>query len=106
MALNHVGRSESWKEGKLPSKPKGTQKAVLVAERKRKRNRSTRRALKTHVSTAEKLIAAGDTDAAKEAMQRAISALDKAARKRVVHRNGAARRKSRLMKKLNKLAEK
>jgi small subunit ribosomal protein S20 len=38
---------------------------------------------------------------AQEVVQRAISALDKAAQKGVIHPNNAARRKSRLMKHLN-----
>ena len=42
-----------------------------------------------------------EMDAAREAVVKAISALDKAARKGVIHPNKAARRKSRLMKKLN-----
>ncbi len=41
---------------------------------------------------------------AEEAVQQAISALDKAAEKGVIHKNNAARRKSRLMRKLAALA--
>jgi len=42
----------------------------------------------------------GDADAAREAIREAIRTLDKAVSKGVVHRNNAARRKSRLMKQL------
>lgn len=48
---------------------------------------------------AEQTIASGSADAA--AVTAAISTLDKAATKGVIHKNNAARRKSRLMKKIN-----
>ena len=84
--------------------PKGTQKAVRVSERKRKRNRSVRRGVKTYMINAEKSIASGNTEEAKASILQAISVLDVAARKKVIHRNNAARRKSRLMKRFNQLA--
>jgi small subunit ribosomal protein S20 len=58
-------------------------------------------ATKTCVAKAEKLIAANKLGDAQKAVTQAISALDKAAQKRVIHPRNAARRKSRLMKKLN-----
>jgi small subunit ribosomal protein S20 len=47
------------------------------------------------------LIAADESEPAKKAAVAAIKALDKAAEKGIIHKNAAARRKSRLMKKLN-----
>lgn len=47
------------------------------------------------------LVAAGEMDAAREAMQEAISHLDKAAEKGILHKNNAARRKSRLARLFN-----
>ncbi len=47
------------------------------------------------------LIAAGRLEEAEVAAYQALSALDKAAQKGIVHKNNAARRKSRLMKSLN-----
>ena len=79
---------------------KSTQKAMRVAEKKRMRNKSANRTAKTYVAKAETLISAGEKDAAQEAVVKAVSVLDKVAQKRVIHRNCAARRKSRLMKKL------
>ena len=84
--------------------PKGTQKAVQVSERRRKRNRSVRRTVKTYVTNTEKLIASGQVDEAKAMMLQTTSALDKAARRKVIHRNSAARRKSRLMRALNQIS--
>ncbi len=56
---------------------------------------------KTNITKAEKLIFSGELESAREAVLVAISALDKAAEKGVIHPNNAARHKSRLMKKLN-----
>jgi small subunit ribosomal protein S20 len=70
--------------------------------RRRMRNRSGRTFVKTSVAKAEQLISAKDIEAAKSEVIKAASALDKAAKKRIIHPNQAARRKSRLMRKLNK----
>jgi len=80
---------------------KSAQKQVRVAERKRIRNKSIRSLCKTNITKAEKLIFSGELEAAREAVAAAISSLDKAAEKGVIHPNNAARRKSRLIKKLN-----
>jgi small subunit ribosomal protein S20 len=77
------------------------QKNVRVAERKRLRNKSVRSLCKTSVTKAERLIFSGELEAAQEAVVAAISSLDRAAEKGVIHPNNAARRKSRLLKKLN-----
>jgi small subunit ribosomal protein S20 len=73
---------------------------IRAAERRRVRNRSIKSAVKTYVRKAERGIttAAEDTNAL---VVQAISKLDKAASKGILHRRNAARRKSRLMKKLN-----
>ena len=82
------------------------QKQVRVAERKRLRNKSVRSLCKTNITKAQNLIFSGELEPAREAVVAAISSLDKAAEKGVIHPNNAARRKSRLMKKLNEaLAE-
>jgi small subunit ribosomal protein S20 len=70
-------------------------------ERKRLRNKSVRTFVKTCTAKADSLIDEKETEAAGGAVVAAVSALDKAVRKKVIHRNKAARRKSRLMKKLN-----
>ncbi len=65
------------------------------------RNRMVRRFTKTTVQQAEATIPSGDLEAARDAVRRAISALDRAAKKGVLHPNNAARRKSRLLLKFN-----
>ena len=68
-------------------------------EKRRLNNRNVRGAARTAVNQARAAFNAGDPET-KEAVLKAISALDKAAEKGVIHKNNAARRKSRLMKKL------
>jgi len=80
---------------------KGAQKEARAAERKRLRNKSIRSRCKTNITKAERLIFTGKLKAAREAVVVAIASLDRAAEKGVIHPNNAARRKSRLMKKLN-----
>lgn len=80
---------------------KSAQKQMRIAERRRLRNKSVSTLCKTSITKAEKLIFAGELESAQRAVVAAISALDKAAEKGVIHPNNAARRKSRLMKKLN-----
>jgi len=57
---------------------------------------------RTFLKKARTLVASGKLDAANEAVRVAVSALDKAAEKGVIHKNNAARHKSRLMAALNK----
>lgn len=68
-------------------------------ESRRLRNRNMRGAARTAVSQARTALEANEPET-KEAVLKAISALDKAAEQGVIHKNNAARRKGRLMKKL------
>lgn len=81
---------------------RSAQKQVRVAQRRRLRNKSVRSQAKTLVHKAEGLISSGELEPAETEVLAAVSSLDKAAGKGVIHPNNAARRKSRLMKKLNK----
>jgi len=80
---------------------KSAQKQERVAEKRRLRNKSIRSLCKTNIAKAQKLIVVGELEPAREAVVVAITSLDKAAEKGVIHPNNAARHKSRLMKKLN-----
>ncbi len=80
---------------------KSAQKEVRATERKRLRNQPILSLCKTNITKAETLIFSGDLEAAQKAVEAAISSLDKAAEKGIIEANNAARRKSRLMKKLN-----
>ena len=80
-------------------------KRIRSSERKRQRNRIFRSSARTHVKKARKLVTEqGKTEESQAAVRQAISALDKAAQKGVIHKNNAARRKARLMKMLNQEA--
>jgi small subunit ribosomal protein S20 len=74
---------------------------MRASARRQARNKSVRSQCKTNVTKAERLIFTGELEAAREAVVTAVSSLDKAAEKGILHPNNAARRKSRLMKKLN-----
>jgi small subunit ribosomal protein S20 len=79
-------------------------KRVRASLRKRDRNRSTRSAVKTLVSRARRPAVPEAASLTSDEVRRAISALDKAAEKGVLHANNASRRKARLMSALAKLA--
>jgi small subunit ribosomal protein S20 len=76
-------------------------KRLRQNEKRRARNRFFRATARTEIKKTRRLIEAGELDEAREAVVQAIKALDKAAQKGVIHKNNAARRKSRLMKYLN-----
>jgi small subunit ribosomal protein S20 len=82
---------------------KSALKRIRSGERKRQRNKPVRTALKTYIGKAQREIVGRDSEAAGSAVVQAISALDKAANKGIIHRNQAARRKARLMAKYNKM---
>ena len=75
-------------------------KQMRVAERRRVRNRIVKSSVKTFIRKAERTIAASVDEAQAQVVQ-AIKSLDKASAKGILHKRNAARRKSRLMKKLN-----
>ena len=80
---------------------KSALKRMRQNEKRRMRNRMVRSRMRTFVRKADALIAEADKEAAEIAVKEAISEIDKAAQKGVLHRNNAARRKSRLMQRLN-----
>ena len=75
-------------------------------EKRRQRNRIFRGRARTYVKNARDMIVSENLDEARAATLQAISALDKAAEKGILHKNNAARRKSRLMKQLAALETK
>lgn len=76
-------------------------KNIRKTEKRRQRNTVYRSRARTLVGKTRRLIQAGDLEEAKEVAHAAAKALDQAAKRRVIHPNNAARRKSRLMKQLN-----
>lgn len=82
---------------------KSALKRIRSNEKKRQRNRIWRSRTRTEAKQADAAIQAGDLEEARQATIEAIRVLDKAANKGVLHKNNAARRKSRLMKRLARL---
>jgi len=82
----------------MPNNP-AAQKRMRQEQKRRLHNRSGKSLVKTQITKARHAIALDEN--AEEAVRAAVSELDRAAKKGVIHRNNAARRKSRLMKQLN-----
>ncbi len=83
---------------------KSAKKRVLVNKAKALQNKSARSALKTDLKKFEAAVAEGNRSEAEGAYKVAVKAVDKAAVNGLLHRNNAARKKSSMTVKLNKLA--
>lgn len=79
-------------------------KRIKQNEKRRLRNRVVRGSSRSAVRNARLALESGNVEASQAAVLQAVSALDKAAEKGVIHKNNAARRKSRLMKRLAAVA--
>ncbi len=82
----------------MPAKKAGRQ-----AVKRAQRNRSARTETRTIIGRANRTLASGDAEAARPAVMSAVSMLDKAVKKGLLHKNNVARRKSRMMAKLGNL---
>lgn len=76
-------------------------KRIRSSERRRRINQIHRSRARTYVKKTRRLIDTGQLAEAEAMAIQAASALDKAAQRGVIHKNQAARSKSRLMKQLN-----
>ena len=68
------------------------------------RNKAQKSAMKTAIKKFDAAVAAGDKEAAASTYKCAVSAVDRAAGKTLIHKNNAAHKKAALDKKLNTLA--
>jgi small subunit ribosomal protein S20 len=80
---------------------KSAEKRARIAEKARLRNKAYKSAMKTRIKNFEKLAVDGDLEKAEVALKDASSYLDKLASKGIIHKNAAARKKSRLSKRIN-----
>jgi len=71
-------------------------KRARQAECRRQRKAGQRSALRTHIKNVVKAVTAGDAEAAQTAYQKAVPVIDKSVGKGLIHKNKAARHKSRL----------
>ncbi len=76
-------------------------KRVKINEAKNAANVAVKSAMRSAVKKVETAVVANDATVAKETFVEAARKLDKAAAKGLIHKNAAARKKSRLMKKVN-----
>ena len=83
---------------------KSAKKRILVNRTKAERNKSVKSGVKTAIKKVYAAIETGDKKAAKSALTAATSALDKAAKKGVYHKNTSSRKISRLALAVNKMA--
>jgi small subunit ribosomal protein S20 len=84
---------------------KSVVKDVKKSRQNHLRNVSAKSAMKTHIKKAKTAIAAGgDAAAVNDVVARTVSVIDKTAERGIIHKNAAARRKSRLMKRAHKAA--
>ncbi len=85
---------------------KSAKKRVLVAKRNEERNVAFKSSIKTAVKKALSLAASDDKEALNSALSKVYQLCDKAVSKGILHKNTAARKKSRLTVAINKLQTK
>ena len=83
---------------------KSAKKRVLIAKVNNERNKAAKSALKTTLKKFEAAVTEGNREQADSAYQAAVQSIDKAAGKGILHKNAAARKKSQITLKMNKLA--
>jgi small subunit ribosomal protein S20 len=80
---------------------KSQKKRILTNAKRQERNKAVRSELKTRVKKADRAATEGTEDI-DDQVRRAVKALDMAAAKGVIHKNQAANRKSKLMRRVAK----
>ena len=83
---------------------KSSKKDVISSKIAYEKNKANKSALKTALKKFDAALVAGDKTVAEAAYKQAIKAVDQAAQKGLLHKNNAARKKSSMTLKLNKLA--
>lgn len=84
---------------------KSANKAMRQSRRRNVINTRTKFKFKSAVKETRTHISAGSAKEAADSLKKAMSALDKAVKKNVLHKNTASRRKSRLAKAISKLSK-
>jgi small subunit ribosomal protein S20 len=84
---------------------KSSERSVKTDAERRARNFAIKSSVKTSVRKVVDAVATNKTEAATELLSKASSTIDKAVTKGVLHKNTAARKKSRLAKKINAAAK-
>jgi small subunit ribosomal protein S20 len=79
---------------------KSAKKSLRQDQKRRDRNRAVKKALKAELKKFQAAVQAGNADAAKTEFVAVVKKLDKAAARKVIHPNAAARKKSQLARQL------
>ncbi|WP_018692891.1 30S ribosomal protein S20 [Algicola sagamiensis] len=82
---------------------KSAKKRAIQAEKRRKHNASRRSMMRTFLKRVDAAIEAGQKDEAQNAFEKVVPVLDRYATKGLIHKNKAARHKSRLAAKIKAL---
>lgn len=77
-------------------------KDVVKSRKNHERNMSAKSAVKTFVKKAKTAIESGDAATIQATVAQSVSVIDKTAERGIIHKNAAARRKSRIMKRASK----
>lgn len=83
---------------------KSAKKRIRVIAKKTERNKAIKSKVKTMIKKVDAAVAAGDKELAKANLKLAISEIDSACTKGVMHKNTAARKVSRITRSVNNLA--
>ncbi|VFP88415.1 30S ribosomal protein S20 [Candidatus Erwinia haradaeae] len=83
---------------------KSAQKHIVTSEKRRKYNSSYRSMIRTFIKKVYTAISSGDREAAQVAFHIMQPLIDRYASKGLIHKNKAARHKSNLMSKINKMS--
>ena len=83
---------------------KSAKKRVLVSKVNNERNKMAKSALKTTLKKFEAAVAEGNKEQADSSYTAAVKSIDQAVKKGIIHKNNAARKKSSIALKMNKLA--
>jgi len=82
---------------------KQQRKRVRIAQRQRLENLRYKSSIKTHFRRLKDSVTAGDSDSAAQTAKKLTSTIDKAAARNAIHKNNAARKKSRVARLLSQL---
>ncbi len=83
---------------------KSAKKRVLLSRAANEQNKMAKSALKTTIKKFDAAVAGGDRAQAEAAYKAAVTAVDKAVNKGILHKNNAARKKSSMTVKMNAMA--
>ena len=87
-----------------PKKNLSAIKRARQSEKRNERNRTERTKIKSVIKAVEASVKTGDKDASASALQKAMKTICSASSKKIIHKNNASRKISRLAKKVSTLS--